>query len=268
MSDGSRQKGEKVIFNNGSGRPAWLAPAALAVALLLVSCSGGVKDPQDALDRMIEAYGGEKNIPVLTSFEGRGFRKKIPAMQVATNYPFDIYQKGMMFKTRTYLVNSGQVQDIQLLIIGEKGMLAWTRSLGVTNPPRWEAEMIKYKFPAVLDWIATAEPEGTRVGEELQDGMYRVRLQDGSNIITLGLDEETWLLGEVSIENVSDSTFSYIEAYKDYVKTDGIWFPNRFSGAFKGKPYYEYVIPVLRLGVDFPDGTFDFSESDTTVTGS
>ena len=102
-----RSKGENMASMTGSGRFVKLTLALVAAAALIASCSGDVKDPEDAVDRMVKAYGGEGNIPLLTSFEGRGFRKQLPPGHVVTNYPFDIFQRGMDYKTKTYKVLEG-----------------------------------------------------------------------------------------------------------------------------------------------------------------
>jgi len=83
----------------------------------------------------------------------------------------------------------------------------------------------------------------------------------------VGLNEQSFLVREVSVTSTADSTFSFREEYSDYVKTDDIWFPNRFTGYFKDKMYFEFFIPVVRFGVEFPDSFFTVIESDTTISG-
>jgi len=95
-----RSKGENVASTTGSGRFFKLTLALAAAAALIVSCSGSVKNPEGAVDKMLKAYGGEKNVPLLINFEGRGFMKQLPPGHVATNHQFDIFQREMTTRPR------------------------------------------------------------------------------------------------------------------------------------------------------------------------
>ena len=249
----------------GSGRFVKLTLALVASAALIASCSGNVKDPEDAVDRMLKAYGGERNVPLLTSFEGRGFRKQIPPGHVATNYPFDVFQRGMEYKTKTYRVLEGQLVDLQLFVVNESERFAWSRRKGEAAVPEWEAEMIGYRFPMILDNLNAGGLSLEHIESEYWDGLYHIRFEERDNIVDVGLDEESFLVRQVTVVSVSDSSFSFREEYGDYVKTDGIWFPNRFTGYYKNVEYFEFLLPVVSFGVDFADDFFTVMESDTAI---
>ena len=249
----------------GSGRFLKITLALSAAAVLIVSCSGSVKDPESAVKKMVKAYGGEKNIPLLTSFEGKGFRKQLPPGHVATNFPFDIFQSGMKYKTKTYRVREGKVVDLQLLVINESDRFSWSRGSGVASVPEWEVEMIGYRMPMILEMLNARGQELEHVESKFWDGLYHIRFSEGDNIIDVGLDEESFFVSEVSIVSASDSSFSFREEYSDYVRTDGIWFPNRFLGYYKDLIYYEFIVPVVTFGVDFSDELFTVMESDTAA---
>ena len=135
----------------GSRRLFRTALALAALAVLVASCSGSVKKPEAAVDKMLKAYGGGKNLPLLTTYEGRGFRKQLPQGHVATNYPFDVFQRKMDYKTKTYRVLEGQVVDLQLLIVNKNERFAWSLGAGTAAVPEWEVDMIGYRFPMILE---------------------------------------------------------------------------------------------------------------------
>ena len=255
-----------MVSIKGPGKGIISILALVAMTALAVSCSGNLKDPGDAVGKMLKAHGGEKALPLLTSYEGRGFRKQIPPGQVATNYPFDVSQRGTEYLTRTYRILEGQVADLQVLVVGKDEQYAWSRGGGRTEVPPWEAEMIVYRFPMILERLSAGDLELEHVESEYWDGMYHVRFVERDNIVDVGIDEKTFLVGAVSVVSSADSSFSFKEEYRDYVRTDGLWFPNRFIGYFRDTEYYEFIIPVVRFGVEFPEGAFAISESDTAVS--
>jgi hypothetical protein len=248
----------------GSGRIIKVTLTLLAAAALIASCSGSAKNPESAVKKMVKAYGGEKNIPLLTSFEGKGFRKQLPPGQVATNYPFDVFQDGKNYKTKTYRIREGEVVDVQLLVVSENERFSWSRGTGVAEIPEWEVEMIGYRLPMIIDKLNAGGLELERAESEYWDGLYHVKFVEGDNMVDVGLDEETFLVMNVTIRSVAEPDFVFREEYSDYVKTDGIWFPNRFVGLYKDLIYYEFLIPVVSFGVDFPEALFTVLESDTT----
>ena len=249
----------------GPGRFLHLTLALAVSAALLVSCSGSVKNPEAAVKKMVKAYGGEKNLPLLTNFEGKGFRKQLPPGHVAINYPFDVFQSGSNYKTKTYRLQEGRVIDVQLLVINETERFSWSHRTGAAAIPEWEVEMIGYRLPMILEKLNSGGLDLEHVESAYWDGIYHIKFTEGDNIVDVGLDEESFLVRNVSILSVSDTSFSFKEEYEDYVKTDGIWFPNRFLGYYKDFVYYEIVVPVVRFGVDFPDDRFTVMESDTAA---
>jgi hypothetical protein len=260
-------KGENVTFIKGRGGMMRTALALSALAALVFSCSGEPGDPQDAVRKMIGAYGGDRSIPKLTSFEGHGFRKQLPMGHVATNYPLDVFQDGMFYKSKTYLVREGQLVDIQLLVLGETERFSWSKQTGEAVVPDWEVEMLGYRLPMILERLKRGDLELRHKESEYWDGLYHVEFTEGDNIVDVGLDESTFLVSKVYISSVSDTSFSFSEEYQDYVKTDGIWFPNRFLGTYKGYDYYEFLIPVVKFGVEFPEDFFTVSVEDTSGIG-
>ncbi len=249
----------------GSGGLFRTALAVAALAALIASCSGSVKNPEAAVDRMLKAYGGVKNLPLITTFEGRGFRKQIPEGQVATNYPFDIFQRKLEYKTRTYRILDGRIVELQILIVNNNENFIWTLGSGASEVPEWEVELIAYRFPMILDKLSAGGLELKRVESEYWDGMYHIGFEEGDNIVDVGLDEKSFHVRQISVRSLANPDFSFKEEYGDYVKTDGIWFPNRFIGYFKDDEYFEFLIPVVRFGNEFPDDFFTVMESDTAT---
>jgi hypothetical protein len=239
--------------------------ALAALAALVVSCSGNLKKPEAAVDRMLKAYGGGKNLPLLTSYEGKGFRKQLPEGHVATNYPFDVFQRKLEYKTKTYRVLDGHVVDLQLLIVNNDEKFAWSLGAGVADVPGWEAEMIGYRFPMILERLSSGGLALEHVESEYWDGMYHINFVEGDNNVDVSLDEESFLVRQISVKSRGNPDFSFREEYSDYVKTDGIWFPNRFTGYFKDVEYFEFIIPVVRFGVEFSDDIFSVMDSDTAT---
>ena len=251
----------------GPGGFLGLALALAVSAALVASCSGNSKNPEAAVKQMVKAYGGEKNIPLLTSFEGRGFRKQLPPGHVATNYPLDIFQSGMNYKTKTYRLREGIVIDVQLLVINESERFSWSRGTGAMAVPEWEVDMIRYRLPMIIEKLDAGGLDLEHVESAYWDGLYHIKFTEGDNIVDVGLGEESFLVNQVSISSVSDTSFSFREEYSDYVMTDGIFFPNRFLGYYKNLIYYEFLVPVVRFGVEYPDDYFTVTESDTADIG-
>jgi hypothetical protein len=257
-------KGENVISRNRPGRTVNTALALIALAALAAACSGGAGSPEGAVRKMVGAYGGEKNIPKLTSMEGRGFRKQLPLGHVATNYPLDVFQDGMKYKSRAYRVRDGQVVDVQLLVIGDTERFSWSRKTGAAVVSEWEVEMMSYRLPMILERLARGDLDLEHAESAYWDGLYHVKFTEGDNVVDVGLDENSFLVSQVEISSVSDTSFTFKEEYRDYVKTDGIWYPNRFVGSYKGYDYFEFLIPVVRFGVEFPEGFFTVAPEDTS----
>ncbi|MCK4237040.1 MAG: hypothetical protein KAX38_07955 [Candidatus Krumholzibacteria bacterium] len=234
----------------------------LAVCFLF-SCSGRVDRPEVAVKKMICAYGGAEKIDFLTNYVGKGFMKNLSSKSVVSHYPFDLYQKDHLFKNRFVKVTRGKVTDIRVTVFDGREAYQWQYGEGKKDVPMWEFAILKYRFPLVLKWLRDSRAKGEIITDAGVEGVCRMRYLDGDDIVTFSLDDKSWLLKEVEIQSATDSAFVYSEAYSDYRDMDGIPFPNRFTGTFKGQPYYEYFIPVIEYGVDLPDSLFKVTAEDT-----
>ncbi|MDD3641898.1 MAG: hypothetical protein PHQ19_00315 [Candidatus Krumholzibacteria bacterium] len=249
-------------------RPSRGGAAAAAVALLgfaIASCSTGVEGPDDVVDRMLAAYGCPGNLPLLTSYTGKGFMKQLPVGHVAVSHPFDVYQKGSLYKMKTWQIREGMPVDMQVLAVGDTARTRWTYSAGYAPVPSWEVELLEYRFPLVLRWLPASGLEGRLIEERGEDGAWRIRFEHDEDLLTLVVDGESWLLRGMILESAADSSFRFEETYGDYRKVDGIWFPNRFAARFRGRQYYEYLIPTIELGAELPDGIFAVLPEDTVL---
>jgi len=243
----------------------WGAVAALAAGIVLASCSSHVKDPGTAIDRMLAAYGCPKNLPRLTDYVGRGFVKQLPLGHVAVSHPFDLYQKGARYKTKTWLIQEGIPVDMQVLAVADSERTRWTYRDGYSSVPQWEADLLLYRFPLVLQWVSSPGIEGRLIEGDADDGSVRIRFENDGDLITLVIDDKDWLLRQMILESEADTLFRFEEAYGDYRKVDGVWFPNRFTASFRGRPYYEFMIPSIELGADLPDSIFAVLPADTVL---
>ncbi|UCF04338.1 MAG: hypothetical protein JSV33_10345 [bacterium] len=231
---------------------------------LACSCSGRIEKPEDAVERMVRAYGGRERIAMLTSFKGLGFIKDLRSDTVARSYPYDIYQKGTLFKSRITVIKSSVVVDVRISIDDGRERYLWQHSSGKRNVPEWEFELIKYKFPLALEWLQDPEVAGTVVTTPDDTGSYRLRYEVGDDIVTYTINGSSWLLEKMEVASVSDTSFSFSEAYGDYRKIEGnMPFPNRFTGVYREMPYYEFFIPVIEYGIDIPDAFFRVTAEDT-----
>ena len=237
--------------------------AILAVLPLIVSCSGEVKDAESAIDRMVKAYGGPERTGVMTTFAGKGFIKKIPHVYVAESYPLDIYQKGRLYKNRVMIVQQGMLTDVRLMIVNDQEFFKWTNNDGRGSIPEWEVNMIKYRFPGILGWLAESRAKGELIERSDEDGNCKVRFENANERLTLVIDSRTWLLKESIVESFIDSTFVSRDVYSEYRKVDDFRFPSRFSGYIRGKQYYEFLLVKVEIGIEIPDSVFTFTREDT-----
>lgn len=241
------------------------AAAVLLAGLAIASCSGRVKEPDEVVDRMMAAYGCPENLPLLTVYSGRGFMKQLPVGHVAISHPFDVYQKGSLYKTKTWQLQEGIPVDMYVLAVNDTEQVSWRYRGGYSSVPQWEVGLIEYRFPLVLRWLSESGIDGRLVDGGADDGAWRVLFERDDDLITLVVDGKTWLLREMMLRNAADTSFSFSEAYGDYRKVDGVWFPNRFSASFRGRPYYEFLIPAIELGADLLDESFAVTPADTVL---
>ena len=239
-----------------------ILPAAAAV-ILAVSCSSRVDNPDALFDRMVGAYGGKEKIGELTTFTGRGFMKKISSVQVAESYPFDVYQDGELVKNRIVNVEGGRMIDARILVIDKVEGYQYSVSGGMSGINRWEKGLVKYRFPGLLAWIPESGLKGELLEARAGETDYRLKYENGDDIITYTIDGKTFLLKGNEVKSRADSAFVITDLYGDYLRMDDTWFPSRFSGFFGERQYYEYFLTRVDLWTKFPDGFFAVLPEDT-----
>ncbi|MBN1884539.1 MAG: hypothetical protein JW876_03310 [Candidatus Krumholzibacteriota bacterium] len=240
-----------------------MTPILLAGALAIAACAGNVDDPRVLVDRMIGAYGGEKGIERVENFVGKGFMRSLSNKAIATSHPFDLRQSGARIKTKMMRVERGRLVDVK--IISSDGTNSWQYDwlTGRRDLAGWETEITAWRFPRVLRWAHEHVASASVVPDDIEYGVALVAFEAGEDLVTLKIDEESWLLREVVITSLTDTSFVFSEQYGDYRVVDGTPFPNRFTGTYMGQPYFEYMIPVLELGVTSPDSLFGVLHADT-----
>ncbi len=229
----------------------------------MISCASRTDDPDVVIERMVKAHGGSAMIQRIQSYVGRGFMKNLQSKSVVQSDPFDIFRRGPLYKNRIVRLREGNVTDIGITIFdGSKGY-QWRAGAGRSDVAAWQFEMLQYLFPQVLEWVQGLELAGEIVTSEHEYYIERIRYVSGDDIITIAVDDRTWLLKEVRVASVSDSAFSFSEGYDNYREVEGVPFPGRFMGEYKDNPYYEYFIPVIEFGVELPDSVFTVTAEDT-----
>jgi hypothetical protein len=235
-----------------------------SILTIACACSGKIEKPEDAVERMVRAYGGPEKIAKLKNFKGLGFIKNLMSETVARSYPYDIYQKGTLFKSRITVIENSVMVDVRINIDDGRERYLWQYSGGKREAPDWEFELIKYKFPLALEWLQDPGVAGTVVTGPEDAGTHRLRYEIGDGIVTFTINGSSWLLEKMEVGSVSDTSFSFSEEYGNYREIEGnVPFPNRFTGTYRGMPYYEFFIPVIEYGIDIPDGFFRVTAEDT-----
>lgn len=229
----------------------------------MISCAGRTDDPDVVIKRMVKAHGGPTKIKRIQSYVGRGFMKNLTSRAVVKSDPFDIFRRGPLFKNRLVKLQAGTVTDIGITIFDGKLGYQWRYGAGRTAVASWQFEIMKYLFPQVLEWVQGLSLPGEIVTSEHEYYVERVRYVNGDDIITITVDDRTWLLKEVRITSASDSAFSFSEGYDNYREVEGVPFPGRFTGEYKDNLYYEYFIPVIEYDVELPDSVFTVTAEDT-----
>lgn len=245
--------------NRHSGLQLWLLLTAV-VPILLFSCNGRVEKAAEAIDRMVDAHGGPEDIAALQVYVGKGFRKDLFNPNVAVSYPFDIYRKGEKYKIRTSFVTKGELVDAVYTFHTEQYNYGYSKADRRKDFRRWDLELLKYRFPLVLDWARGDDLEGTIVDDGSADGICRVMYEDVYNYIQLGIDSGTWLLDNVRIQDKSDSTKVFFERYSDYTPVEGVPFPARTKSTLNGMAYYEFYLVKIEFGIELPDSIFEISK--------
>ena len=237
--------------------------AILAIMPLIVSCSGEVKDAESAIGRMVEAYGGRERTVFMTTFAGKGFIRNLTHVNVAESYPLDIYQKGFLYKNRIMMVENGILADVRLTVANNQELFKWTSKTGKSPIPKWEGDLIRYRFPGIFGWLAESGAMGELIESGDEDGNCKVRFTNNDDKVTMVIDNSTWLLKESIVESISDTSFVSRDVYSEYRKVDGVWFPSRFSGYMGGERYYEFFLVKVEMGIEIPDSIFAITREDT-----
>lgn len=232
-------------------------------AFLFVSCYGKVDRPEVAVKKMIKAFGGAEKVELLQSYSGKGFMKVISSTAVAKSNPFDVYQNGVMFKNKIMKLSEGKLVDVMITVYDGREGYQWHYGEGRKNVSGWEFDILEYRFPRILKWVQESGIQGEIVTEEYDWDVCRVRYYNDDDIVTLILDNKSWLLEGVELASRSDTTYSYSEAYGNYREVEGVPFPNRFTGTFKGRLYYEYFVPAIEYGITLQDTMFKVTRQDT-----
>lgn len=238
---------------------------AVVAAFLFFSCTDVVNDPDTAVEKLVAAYGGPEKVELLQNYTGTGFMKDLVSTAIARSDPIDIYQKGELFKARITRLSMGRPTELMMTIYDGEELYQWIYGQGKKDIPLWELYINKYKFPNVLNWIQQPGVTGELHTDADNRNVYRLHYENEDDIIDLLLNSNTWLLREIRITSKSDSAFFYSEKYGDYRDVDGVPFPNRFTGTYRNRRYYEYMIPVIKYGVDLPNSIFGVTDEDTTA---
>lgn len=237
--------------------------AVVVMSMCICCCLGRVDRPEVVAKRMVGAYGGPDKARLLSTFKGLGFMKNLSTTSVAENFPYDVYQKGPLYKSKITVIKQSQVTGVRINIFDGRERYIYEYGKGKRSAPAWEFDFVKYKFPFVLEWIQNPGDEGTVVHSDTLDA-YLLRYVIDDDIVTFTIDEASWLLEKVEVGSVADSTFAFSESYSDYREVDGVPFPNRFEGSFKGRKYYEFFISAIEYGIELSDSFFKVMEKDTS----
>jgi len=240
------------------------APLLLGLAaVMILSCSGTPRDAVDVVDRMIGAYGGPEKIELMKSYVGKGFFKDQLGQAVARYWPYDHYQRGMNLKTKIALIDNGKAYNIRFATYNGLNYRVATKYGDLLDIPPIDIELLRYRFPLILDWIQQTDSEGKLTDDGDENGLCKIEYTIPKYKIEVGIDRGDWLLRYMRFESMEDSTKIFREAYTDYWKVDGVPFPSRFTGTLQEvRPYYEYYFVKIELGADLPDSTFILSEEE------
>ena len=240
-----------------------LAAAALGV-LLVASCSGTPRDPGRIARKLMRAHGGSRTIERIQTFTGKGFIRDLGDATVASSNAFDIYRSGEWYKHRMLRPEGNTFGDAIVMCINAEGTWEWRKGEGLRKASPMEFLRLRYRFPAVLSWIQEEGRSPELLDSRSKDGGFRLRYRDGDFLLIVTVDRATWLLDAVEIQSSGDTTLSFSERYGAYMDLDGIPFPQRFTGAYRGQPLYEYLLSVVELQSELPDSVFTIADADTT----
>jgi hypothetical protein len=237
--------------------------AAFALALSIAACSDLPSSPESAAAKMLRAYGGPAGTARLGTFSGKGFIKDWSSETVARSFAFDIYRKGPLYKHKIMAAPGGALTDVIVVCFDGAASYAWTSSKGRSSIPAEELDLLKYRFPNVLQWIQEAPRTGEVLPSAKGQDSVRVRYRDGDRTVTLTLDRKSWLLSGIEVKNTQDSSAAFVESYDHYTEVQGIPFPQKFKAQYFGNQYYEYVLVRIDLESDLPDSLLRLNAADT-----
>jgi hypothetical protein len=251
------------IFSGNALKTALRFGGAALAAFAIVSCSGVPSSPEGVAKKMLHAYGGSKKVARLQSYAAKGFIKDMSSETIARSYAFDVYRRGILYKHKVMAAPAGKLTDVIVLYFDGTTSHEWLKGKGINTVPSMELGLLKYRFPACIQWAQTAGGAGEIVPVKKGDRVVRVRYTDGSEIVTLSLDRKSWLLSGVSVENTADTNVVFTESYDHYADIAGIPFPQTYRATFKGSPYYEYLLSVIDFDAALPDSLFRVTNEDT-----
>lgn len=241
------------------------ALAALAAATV-ASCSGEPGSPAGAVEKMVKAHGGLDGAARLGSFEGHGFIRDLSDTVVARSNAFDLYRSGGRYKHVVLMAPGGTLAGAIVLAHDGASTVEWTSRGGARSVSGNELAVLSYRFPAVIAWAGAHASSGSIVGERGKaDPEMRIRYALGDSTLTIAIDRRTWLLAGVALASASDSVPGYGERYGDYTDVDGVPFPTRFTGSFRGVRYYEYLLSTVDLRPGMPDSLLRLNAADTAA---
>ena len=237
--------------------------AAVAMALVIAACSRVPASPEGAAKKMLRAYGGSEKMARLGSFAGKGFIKDWSSTVEARSFPFDVYRKGMLYKHKIMSAQRGTLTDVIVVYYDGTTSRAWVRGKGVRAVPAMELDLLKYRFPGVIQWVQGSDRRGEMLPVAKGEAVVRLRFRDGDDAVTLALDRKSWLLSSVEVSSSKDSSAVFLESYDHYTEVDGIPFPQEFKAGYGGDRPYEYILVSIELGADLPDSLFRVTAADT-----
>jgi hypothetical protein len=233
-----------------------------AAAVILVSCAGGVDRPEEVIGRMVRAHGGTEKIQLLGSYTAKGYLKDQYSTLVARHWPYDVYQRGLMFKSALIILEKGIVKDARYTVCDSQMTTRLSQKFDRQFPNPWELSLFEYRFPLVLQWVQRDTLEAKLADDGSVDGICKLDFIDGDKSIRLGVEKDTWLLHDVTIESRADTAMVFSEQYADYWKIDGVPFPARWTTNLNGRILFETFFSAVEFGIDLPDSVFTISEKE------
>jgi len=237
----------------------------LTLVVLVFSCSSSIKSPKQFVSKMYGAYGGEKGVALLNSFEAYGFIKNPGSGIVARSDPYDVFYSEGKFKIRRYRVVKGKAKDVIVSFYNGREGYEYRYSRGRKEIPEWEFHIVKYRFPSIISWSKDNLSKAKEIVDEPESGLCYMNFENGDDLIKVAIDRSSGRIRQVEVRSKSDTSFSVVEKYSNYTEFTEVPFPCRFTGFYRGNKYYEYFLPTIKLGVSIPDSIFNLLPVDTSL---